>query len=412
MNPTRPATGPARLKLRAFLFAALAGFVLFLTAGDSAGAAPKLGYTRIATAREPTALVSPPGYPRMLFVTERAGFVRIIANGRKLKQPLLDLTSKVGSSNIERGLIGLAFAPDFRTSGRFYVDYTAKNGNSIVAGYRTVPGQPTRLARGGGRLVIQIPRVNNKGNHNGGHLAFRGNLLYIAVGDGFDPGDAPDHARNLNSLRGKILRIDPRPDQGTGKPYRIPAGNPFVGLPGRDEIFAYGLRNPFTFSFFNSGGEAMMSIADVGQLRYEELNVLPFAEARGANFGWKGFEGFEPYNCGESLCPNGADPVVATGLKWPQLVYSHDEGCAIVGGLKISDPKLTAVRGRIIYGDFCSGRIRTALPHSPTIVDDRPIGFSLPARHGVTLLNGFGVDGLGRLYAFSHLGGIYRLIQR
>jgi hypothetical protein len=334
-----------------------------------------------------------------------------MVRGKWKPRPLLNLTRKIDPLKIERGLLGLAFASDFRKSGRFYVDYTARSGNSIVAEYRTRPGKPTVLSRKSRRLIMEIPRVNDNGNHNGGHLAFRGNLLYIAVGDGFDPGDAPDNAQNLESLRGKILRIDPRADKSAGKPYRIPADNPFVGLPGRDEIFAYGFRNPFTFSFFDSGGEAMMSIADVGQLRYEELDVLPFAEARGANFGWKGFEGFEPYNCGE-LCPNGADPVATTGLKWPQLVYSHEEGCAILGGLKITDPKLTTVRGRLIYGDFCRGRVRTAAPGEPTITDDRPAGFKLPAKNGVTLLNGFGTDGLGHLFAFSHYGGIYRIVQR
>ena len=399
--------------------AILLGFALLASAFDpvaapaapTASAAPKLGYFKFATAKQPTSLSSPPGYPRLLFVTERAGKVRVMARGKRKRRPLLNLTQKIDPLKIERGLLGLAFAPDFRKTGRFYVDYTARSGNSIVAEYRTVPGKPTVLKRKSRRLIMEIPRVNDNGNHNGGHLAFHGKFLYIAVGDGFDPGDAADNAQSLESLRGKILRIDPRKDKATGKPYRIPADNPFVGLPGRDEIFAYGLRNPFTFSFFDSGGEAMMSIADVGQFRYEELDVLPFDEARGANFGWKGFEGFEPYNCGE-LCPNGADPVATTGLKWPQLVYSHDEGCAILGGLKVTDPKLTTIRGRLVYGDFCSGRIRTAAPHSPTMADDRPAGFKLPVKNGVTLLNGFGTDGRGRLFAFSHYGGIYRIIQR
>ena len=393
---------------------ALFAFVFAPAAAEPApapGAGPTLGYLKFADAKQPTSLSSPPGYPRILYVTERTGKVRVMVRGRWKRRPLLNLAGKIDSVKIERGLLGLAFAPDFRKSGRFYVDYTARSGNSVVAEYRTRPGKPTVLKRKSRRLIIEIPRVNDNGNHNGGHLAFRGDLLYVAVGDGFDPGDAPGNAQNLESLRGKILRIDPRRDRSTGKPYRIPAGNPFVGLPGRDEIFAYGLRNPFTFSFFNSGGKAMMSIADVGQLRYEELDVLPFAQARGANFGWNGFEGFEPYNCGE-LCPNGADPVTTTGLKWPQLVYSHDEGCAILGGLKITDPMLTTVRGRLVYGDFCRGRIRTATPREPTITDDRPAGFNLPAKNGVTLLNGFGTDGFGHLFAFSHYGGIFRIIQR
>ncbi len=391
--------------------AALLAFALAVPAfAGSAEAAPKLGLAKVGEAKQPTALASPPGFPKIVYVTERAGKVRVLRHGKLAKKPLLDLTGRIDPLRIERGLLGLAFAPDFRRSGRFFVNYTDRKGNSVVALYRSRRGRPTGLRPKSRRVVMRIPRVNDNGNHNGGHIAFRDGLLYIAVGDGFDPGDAPDNAQNLESLRGKILRIDPTPDPATGRGYRIPSDNPFVGIPGRDEIFAYGFRNPFTFSFFNSGGKAMMSIADVGQLRYEELNVLPFAEARGGNFGWKGFEGFEPYNCGE-LCPNGADPTVTTGLTWPQLVYSHDRGCAIVGGLKVTDRKLTTLRGRILYGDFCRGWARTAVPGTP-VTDDRPAGFKLPARGKAALLNGFGVDGFHRLYAFSHFGGIYRIVQR
>jgi len=384
---------------------------LATSAVPASGAVPRLGFEKVTEASQPTSITYGPGYPRMLFVAERAGKIRVFRHGRWLKRPLLDISRLVSSRNIERGLLGLAFPRDFKRTGRFYVDYTAENGNTVVAEYRTKHDDPTRLRPKSRRVILTIPRVNANGNHNGGHLAFRGNRLFIAVGDGFDPGDAPNNAQNLESLRGKILRIVPWPDRSTGRAYRIPAGNPFVGLPGRDEIFAYGLRNPFTFSFYMFDGEPMITIADVGQGRFEELNVLPLAQARGGNFGWKSFEGFEPYNCGD-LCPNGADPIVTADLRWPQLVYSHEEGCAIVGGLPIRDPDLPDFMGRIIYGDFCSGRIRTAAPRSPTIVDDRPAGFSLPPRHGVTLLNGFGTDGLGSIYAFSHHGGIYRLVQR
>lgn len=409
---------PADLR-PAGLRTALAGITLLVLAlaaifpaARAEAAKPKLGFVKVAEAKQPTTLSSPPGFPDLTFVTERAGKLRVMRQGRFLKKPLLDITRLIDPTRIERGLLGLAYAPDFRTTGRFFLDYTEKSGDSIVVEYRTVPGHPLKLRKNSRRVVLSIPRVNDNGNHNGGHLAFLDGLLYVSVGDGFDPGDAPNNAQNLESLRGKLLRIDPRPDSSTGLGYRIPPGNPFVGVPGRDEIFSYGLRNPYSFSFFRSGNRQMIAIGDVGQGRYEELNVLPLARARGGNFGWKSFEGFEPFNCGE-LCPNGADPTVSEGLIWPQLVYSHEEGCAIITGPVVRSKALSSIRGRLIYGDFCQNRIRTAVPHEPTILDDRPAGFFLPpGRNKVILLNGFGTDGHGRLHAFSHFGGIYRIVQR
>jgi hypothetical protein len=413
----RPAT-PARPDR---LFAVTFGLALLLFAlaallpgvGSAAAAKPKLGFVKVARADQPTALASPPGYRRLAFVTERGGRVRILRRGHLLKRPLLDLSKKVRSLAIEQGLLGIAFPPNFRRTGRFYLDYTGNGGGSRLVEYRTRRGHPTSLVPGSRRMVIHIARVNSHGNHNGGHLAFRGNLLYIGVGDGYDPGDLGNLAQNLTSLRGKILRIDPRPDRGGSSEYRIPAGNPLVGERGRDEIFAWGFRNPHNFDFTRSpGGTQMMLVTDVGQDRFEELNYLPLPAARGGNFGWKKFEGLEPYNCGE-LCPNGADPGSGEGLIWPQLVYPHDEGCAIIGGPVVRDRSLTSIAGRIIYGDFCTNRIRTAAPDQGTMPDDRPTGVFLPPGPGrYTALNGFGADGYHRIYALSNFGGIYRIVQR
>ena len=394
-------------------FALLALALCLLAPLPGAHAAAKLGIKKVAVAEQPTSLASPPGFPKLIFVTGREGKVQVLRRGRLVKRPLLNLRRKLDPLMIERGLLGLAFAPDFRKTGRFYVNYTNRKGDSIVAEYRTRPRRPLRLASKTGRTVIRIPRVNDNGNHNGGHMDFHRGLLYISVGDGFDPGDPPDNSQNLESLRGKILRINPRPDPETGLGYRIPAGNPYVDAAGRDEIFAFGFRNPHSFDFFRQGGLQMIVISDVGQSRFEELNVLPLTLARGGNFGWNDYEGYEPYNCGELLCPNGTDPTAITGLVWPQLVFSHDEGCAIIGGPLVTDRSLTSIRGRLIYGDFCANRIHTAAPRYPAILDDEPIGFYMPPgkdRHSA--LNGFGIDGFKRLYAFSHFGPIYRIVQR
>ena len=401
-----------RRKIPAVL-AALAGFVLLFSMAAPASAAPGLGIKKVAKAVQPTSLSSPPGYPRLMFVTGRTGKVWVLRPNGWQKGALLDISKRTDPLMIERGLLGLAFAPDFRKAGRFYIYFTRRDGDAMVEEYRTIPGRPGVLQPGSRRTILRIPRVHELSNHNGGHLEFRGNQLYISVGDGNDPGDLANLAQNPASLRGKILRIDPRKDPVSGRPYRIPAGNPFVGIPGRDEVFAMGLRNPHSFNFSTSSdGTSMMSIYDVGQSRFEELNYLPIAAALGANFGWNDYEGFEPYNCGE-LCPNGADPLITTGLSWPQLVYSHDDGCAVIGGPAISDPGMPSVRGRIIYGDFCANRVSTAAPDTPTITDVKPAGFFMPPgkdRHPA--MNGFGVDGLKRVYVFSNFGEIYRIFQK
>lgn len=403
----------SRFHISSVLATAVAGLVLLFCAVSPAQAAPALGLKKVAKAVQPTSLSSPPGYPRLIYVTGRKGKVWVLRGNRWQKGPLLDISKRTDPLMIERGLLGLAFAPDFKKTGRFYIFFTRRDGDAILEEHRTVPGRPGVLKRGSARTILRIPRVHELSNHNGGHLAFRGNQLYISVGDGNDPGDLADLAQNPASLRGKILRIDPRKDPQSGRAYRIPAGNPYVGLPGRDEIFAMGLRNPHSFDFSTSAeGEAMMTIYDVGQSRFEEINHLPLSEARGANFGWHDFEGFEPYNCGE-LCPNGGDPEVTEGLNWPQLVYSHEEGCAVIGGPVIRDPALTKVKGRLIYGDFCANRIRTAAPDTPTITDDKPAGFFMPpGKDKHPAMNGIGEDGLKRIYLFSNFGEIYRIVQR
>lgn len=376
---------------------------------------PKITFDLVAEVRSPTAIATAPGFKRLLFVTSRYGKIRVIRKGELLPQVLLDISSKVNTLWVEQGLLGLAFAPDFAKSGRYYVHYTARNGDIKIDEYKVNPKvDPTRTIPESRRNVLRIPRLTQSGNHNGGELEFVGDLLYIAVGDGNDPGDALNVAQNLDSLRGKILRIDPRPDETTGRTYQIPASNPFVGRDGRDEIFAYGFRNPHSFNFFRpaKGAEMQMVITDVGQGRFEEMNVLPFRLAWGANFGWKMYEGLQPYNCETSLCPNGVEPMPTTPLVWPVLTYSHKSGCAIIGGPYVRDKSLTTISGRIIYGDFCQNRVRTAEPGNGWITDDRGIGSFMPPGKGEQpAINGFGEDAGGRVYALTGYGDIYRLNQ-
>lgn len=411
-----PTLGSTRTRLATF-----AGSVLLL-AGLAASpgcaqseAKPKVGYKLVAKVKSPTAVVAAPGQKKLIYVTERSGRIRVIRKGRLLPKPFLDISSRVKSLWVEQGLIGLAFAPDYKRTGHFYVDYTAKNGDIHVERFTRNPKRPLRARVRSRQRVLRIPHVAERGNHNGGELLFRGGLLYIAVGDGNDPGDQLNLAQSLSSLRGKILRIDPQAaDINTGRSYRVPPANPFVGRPGRDEIFAYGFRNPHSFGFYRPpGGRLEMTVSDVGQSRFEEINYLPFQRAWGANFGWKMYEGLSSYDCGPELCPGGLPVAGSPDVVWPVLAYSHDLGCAVIGGPVVDDPALTTIRGRLIYGDFCTNRVRTAAPDYDSITDDRPLGPAMPPGAGKQpALNGIGEDGWGRIYLFSNFGQIYRLYQR
>jgi glucose/arabinose dehydrogenase len=248
--------------------------------------------------------------------------------------------------------------------------------------------------------VIDIPHRANS-NHNGGQLQFLGNLLYFGTGDGGSGGDPPNNAQNRDSLLGKLLRIDPRPSGG--QPYSIPRQNPFVGRPGRDEIYSYGLRNPFRFSFdTGTAGRARIAIGDVGQDRFEEIDYATVGAASGANFGWDALEGFGPYAGANSGTP---DP---GGTLKPIFAYSHDRGgsCSVIGGYVVHDRRLPSLRGRYVYADLCEGRLRSLVPHLHGAGKERKLGLT------VSEPSCFGEDGGGRIYVCSLDGPIYRLVRR
>ena len=208
-------------------------------------------------------------------------------------------------------------------------------------------------------------------NHNGGQLQFLGNLLYFGTGDGGSGGDPPNNAQNKESLLGKLLRIDPRPSGG--RPYSVPASNPFVGRAGRDEIYSYGLRNPFRFSFDTVTARApRIAIGDVGQNRFEEVDYTTVAAAAGANFGWDAFEGFAPYRDENSGTP---DP---GGTVKPIFAYPHSRGgCSIIGGYVVADRGLPSLYGRYVYTDYCDGALRSLVPHLSRAGGDRKLGLSV-----------------------------------
>jgi len=336
-----------------------------------------------------TGLVSPvdiqfpnDGTGRM-FIVEQAGRIRIVENGQLLETPFLDIVDRVGSEGNEQGLLGLAFHPDFRDNGNFYVNYTDKNGNTVIARFHaqgdlTDPASESRLLR----VAQPFP------NHNGGGLVFGPDgYLYIGLGDGGSQGDPSGNGQNLNTLLGKLLRID----VDHGSPYAVPGDNPFATGGGKPEIWAYGLRNPWRFSFDRATRD--LYIADVGQDTWEEIDFIPAASGAGSNFGWNYFEGSHPYQ--------GASPA---GIQFqvPVAEYSHAEGgCAVTGGY-VYRGALTEWQGVYLHGDFCSGKVwglvRSRNGWQYQILFET--GFNITS---------FGQDTSGEIYLADRAGGIYRL---
>jgi glucose/arabinose dehydrogenase len=340
----------------------------------------------------PVFVTVPPGDKSRLFVVEKGGKVRVVKGGKTLDRPFLDVSDKVATGS-EQGLLSLAFAPDYASSGRFYVYYTDGNGDTRIVEYRRRSADEADA--GSARTLLS--QKQPEPNHNGGLLLFGPDkLLYIGLGDGGGGGDqhgTRGNAQSLGTILGKILRIDPRADGA--KPYRIPADNPFVGRSdARGEIYSYGLRNPWRFSFDRKTGD--LTIGDVGQEEIEEIDFVRRGKGRGANFGWRVLEGNNRYTRGER----------AVGAITPVITEKHSDGnCSITAGVVIRDPALPAWAGRYVFGDFCRGVVQTALLSSGRARNktDRKLR--------VEQLSSFGEDALGRVYITSLDGPVYRLVQ-
>ena len=356
----------------------------------------------VASFSSPTEVKAPPADARRLFVVEQAGRVAVVRDGAKLEQPFLDINDLVLSGG-ERGLLSVAFAPDYATSGRVFVYYTRRDdpgttadetGDVVLDEFRRSAGDPERADRSTRRTLLTHDHSRFP-NHNGGQLQFGPDgLLYVSIGDGGGGGDPLGSGQSLGTLLGKVLRIDPNPTQSA--PYAVPAGNPFTGQAGaRPEIWAYGLRNPFRFSFDRETGDLIL--ADVGQSAVEEVDFLPAVQGggRGANLGWNCFEGRRRY-ANPPCDPPGHVP--------PVLERLHSDGdCSITGGYVVRDRSLPSLFGRYLHGDFCTGDIRAAALATPTVTDDPSTGLR------VTQLSSFGEDACGRLYVASLGGQVSRL---
>ncbi|MER3418866.1 MAG: glucose dehydrogenase, partial [Chloroflexota bacterium] len=316
-----------------------------------------------------------------LFVVEQAGRIRIVRAGRLLATPFLDIADRVRSGG-EQGLLGLAFHPGFGPAeDRFYVNYTDRAGDTVVSEFRR-SADPDRADPATERVLLRIDQPF--ANHNGGMLAFGPDgYLYVGTGDGGSAGDPFDSGQRLDTLLGKLLRIDPEP--GPAGPYTVPPDNPFVGSAGaRGEIWAYGLRNPWRFSFDRRTGQ--LWIADVGQDRYEEVDRAPEGLGRGANYGWARMEGRHCYPSGES-CGGGS-----SGFVLPVAEYGHDQGCSVTGGYVYRGTAFPALGGVYLFGDYCSGRIWGLASGGPD--EQAPV---LLLRSGRSI-SSFGEDDAGELY--------------
>jgi glucose/arabinose dehydrogenase len=338
--------------------------------------------------RQPTDVVAAGDGSNRLFVTEKAGRIRIIDGSGVLSTPFLDISGLVGSGGSEQGLLGLAFDPHYAENGRFFVNYTDAHGDSVVARYQ-VSGDPNAADPGSARQVLFVEQP--AANHNGGNLIFGPDgYLYIGFGDGGGGGDTYGNSQRGDVLLAKMLRLDVE----GGDPYAIPPDNPFVNTPGmRPEIWAWGLRNPWRYSFDRATGD--LYIGDVGQNVYEEIDFQPAGQG-GQNYGWNIMEGlhcFRGPNCQQS------------GFTLPIAEYDHGQGCSVTGGYVYRGSLQPSLDGAYLYGDYCSGRYWGAWR-----TDDGAWHSQVVAETS-THPSSFGEDESGELFVASlDEGVIYRVV--
>jgi glucose/arabinose dehydrogenase len=367
-----------------------------LRAGDGRGGIRK---RRIGNFASPTYVTHPPGVPHYLYVVEAAGRVRVLHRGNRRRRPFLDIRRLVAVGG-ERGLLSIAFDPNYRRNRLFYAYYTNRAGNIEIAEFRA---RSNRNAREASRRRVIVIRHPGFANHNGGQLQFgpRGKL-YAGTGDGGGAGDPRENAQDKGSLLGKILRINPH--RHGSRPYKVPRSNPYVGRRGRNEIYARGLRNPYRFSF----DRGRILIGDVGQSGWEEVDYETRKRLRGANFGWDRFEGDHRFDY-----PGDNEASRVRRHQKPIFEYRHNGrncesfgGCSIIGGYVVWNRKLRSLRGRYLYADFYAGKLRSFVPGRRRGRRDRALGVRV--RHP----SSFGKGARGRIYVTSLDGPVYRLVRK
>ncbi len=322
-----------------------------------------------------------------LFVVEQAGTIRVIDQGVLQEAPFLDLRDRVSTKGDEQGLLGLAFHPDHRRNGRLFVNYNRRDDGATVLAEYSRQGQSLQISAATERILMVVPQPYL--NHNGGMVAFGPDgYLYIGRGDGGSRGDPQNRAQNSHEWLGKILRIDVDRE----RPYAIPADNPFVKGGGRPEVFAFGIRNPWRFSFDRETG--MLWLADVGQNKWEEVDLV----VAGGNYGWRIMEGTHCYKPEHDCNPE--------GLIFPLAEYGHEQGrCSIIGGYVYRGQAAPALRGTYLFGDYCSGEL-FALSSS---ANRKASTVPRVLIHTGYRISSFGEDEAGEVYVVDHKGGLYRL---
>ncbi len=341
--------------------------------------------------RQPTVITAPPGDPR-LFVTERVGLVRIIADGELLGPAFLDISDRVLANGIEQGLLGLAFHPDYASNGRFFVYYTDSGGRRQLSEFQVSVSDPNLASPDTERVLIELEQPEDATDirHYAGQLNFDPDgLLMMSMGDG---ADSRDQGQDPNTLFGAVSRLDV--DSST-EPYGIPAANPFVDGGGAPEVWAYGLRNPWRFSI--DPVDRLIYIADVGHADQEEVNVLPIDEG-GFNLGWSDMEGTRCFHVQD------CDPADYTS---PVITYSHEEGCSVTGGYVYRGTQIPEITGTYFYSDWCSQWIRSFQYVSGQVTEERDWSEELGQ---IGQINSFGVGGDGEMYAVTHEGVVAKFV--
>jgi glucose/arabinose dehydrogenase len=342
--------------------------------------------------REMTSLVQPDDTSDLIFVTEQRGIIYAFsANNAQQADTFLDITDRVNRGGNEEGLLGLAFDPDYQEDGYFYVYYSADNPRRSVISRFNVDQEDGDVADPESEIII-MEVEQPYSNHNGGQIAFGPDgYLYIGLGDGGSAGDPGGNGQNLDTLLGSILRIDVSELSGAGD-YEIPADNPFVDTAAaRAEIWAFGLRNPWRFSFDSETG--LLWAGDVGQGSWEEIDII----ARGANYGWNTMEGLHCYSPA-----SGCDQ---SGLALPIAEYDHSQGCSVTGGYVYRGDPIASLKGYYIYGDYCSGNIWALTYDGDTVTEN-----TLLVDSDLSITS-FGQDLAGNLYILDRQGGIYTLTE-
>ncbi len=323
-----------------------------------------------------------------LFVTEQQGVIRIIQDGQVLSEPFLYIVDQVGSTQYEQGLLSVAFHPNYAENGRFFINYTNLSGDTVISAWRASPDNPNVADYGSEQILLTIRQPY--ANHNGGQIKFGPDgYLYVGMGDGGSANDPLGSGQDLNTLLGKMLRLDVdfNPDG-----YAIPPDNPFVNEAARNEIWAYGVRNPWRFTFDRLTGDLFM--ADVGQNLWEEINWQPASSAGGENYGWNVME------AGHCFTNSGCDQ---SDLVLPIFEYSHELGCSVTGGYVSRGMEDLALYGNYVLADFCQGTIWSLFPNGDGSWQSNVV------YQGAGNVSSFGEDVNGGLYVVDQLGSVYRI---